>query len=94
MKVELVVIRRLVPGLIGGRLPTVDQVSGSHILRSTIRSVTGTTVRMASTYMVDDPAYSFLKELGLQSSNPGVFNGKWIGSGEVGTHYYNICVTS
>lgn len=36
-----------------------------------------------SSYLVDDPKYSFLKDLGLERTNSGVYNGKWIGSGEV-----------
>ena len=39
--------------------------------------------RSASTYLVNDPKYSFLKELGIQEDNLGVYNGKWSGSGEV-----------
>lgn len=34
-------------------------------------------------YLVDDPKYSFLKELGIGRSNPGVYNGNWTGSGQV-----------
>lgn len=34
-----------------------------------------------SSYLVDDPKFSFLKELGLQRSNFGVYNGNWFGSG-------------
>jgi aldehyde dehydrogenase family 7 protein A1 len=41
------------------------------------------TKRMASSCLVDDPKYSWLKELGIQSENPGVFNGQWTGNGEL-----------
>lgn len=34
-------------------------------------------------YLVDDPKYAFLKELGLQKHNCGVFHGKWKATGEV-----------
>ena len=39
---------------------------------------------MAS-FLVDseDPKYGFLKDLGLTQKNLGVYNGKWMGSGEV-----------
>lgn len=37
----------------------------------------------SATYLVDDPKFSFLKDLGLEKTNSGVFNGKWIGSGPV-----------
>ncbi|KAG7307472.1 putative aldehyde dehydrogenase 7 member A1 [Plutella xylostella] len=33
-------------------------------------------------YLIEDPKYSFLKELGLEKKNPGVFHGKWTASGE------------
>lgn len=41
--------------------------------------------RMSSTYLIDDPKYSFLKELGLERENFGVFSnhGRWFGDGEV-----------
>ncbi|XP_043199394.1 alpha-aminoadipic semialdehyde dehydrogenase-like [Amphibalanus amphitrite] len=45
---------------------------------------------MSSSYLVDnkDAKYEFLRDLGLQSVNDGVFNGKWGGRGEVVT---SIC---
>jgi hypothetical protein len=42
--------------------------------------------RKMSNFLVDEPKYSFLKELGIERRNPGVFNGKWGGSGEVSHH--------
>lgn len=39
--------------------------------------------RSASSYLIDDPKYSFLKELGLKEKNVGVFNGKWQANGQV-----------
>lgn len=30
-----------------------------------------------------DGKYSFLKELGLNATNPGVYNGTWRGAGQV-----------
>ena len=36
-----------------------------------------------STLLIEDPKYSWLKELELDASNKGVFYGKWTGSGEV-----------
>lgn len=41
-----------------------------------------------SKYLVSQPKYSFLKELGLAEENLGVFNGSWTGSGEVITSYF------
>lgn len=39
---------------------------------------------MSSTrYLIDDANFSFLKDLGLQRVNKGVFNGEWSGNGEI-----------
>jgi len=38
-----------------------------------------------SSYLINEPKYAFLKELDLQETNLGVYNGKWTGSGEVVT---------
>lgn len=44
--------------------------------------------RMSSTasYLINEPKYAFLKKLGLEETNLGVFNGKWFADGEVDTH--------
>lgn len=39
--------------------------------------------RMASGYLVENPKFSFLKDLGLEKCNYGVYNGEWSGSGPV-----------
>ncbi|KFM61509.1 Alpha-aminoadipic semialdehyde dehydrogenase, partial [Stegodyphus mimosarum] len=39
----------------------------------------------ASSYLIDEPKYAFLKELGLEKKNHGVYHGSWAGSGEVVT---------
>merc|ERR1711970_114501 len=39
----------------------------------------------SSAYLITEPKYAFLKDLDLQENNKGVFNGQWIGSGEVVT---------
>ena len=39
--------------------------------------------------LVNKPKYSFLKELGIEQHNNGVFNGQWFGSGEVRMHIFN-----
>ncbi|XP_049786850.1 alpha-aminoadipic semialdehyde dehydrogenase-like [Schistocerca cancellata] len=36
-------------------------------------------------FLIEESSYSFLQELGLQKTNPGVYNGKWTASGEVVT---------
>ncbi|XP_055616490.1 putative aldehyde dehydrogenase family 7 member A1 homolog isoform X2 [Toxorhynchites rutilus septentrionalis] len=40
------------------------------------------TYRMASTYLVENDNFSFLKDLGLSKINDGVYNGNWTGSGD------------
>ena len=45
--------------------------------------------KMSSNYLIGEPKYAFLKDLGLEQSNHGVYNGKWFGSGEV--RCYLIC---
>ncbi|XP_035225051.1 alpha-aminoadipic semialdehyde dehydrogenase-like, partial [Stegodyphus dumicola] len=37
----------------------------------------------ASSYLIEEPKYAFLKELGLEKKNLGVYHGSWTGSGEV-----------
>jgi hypothetical protein len=48
------------------------------------RNLISSTIRMSS-YLIQDPKYSFLKDLGLAEKNPGVFatHGQWFGDGEV-----------
>lgn len=36
-----------------------------------------------SSMLIDDPKYSWLKDLGLGPTNKGVFYGAWDGTGEV-----------
>lgn len=43
--------------------------------------------RNASSYLIEDPKYSFLKDLGLDKKNVGVFNGKWEANGPVCIDY-------
>lgn len=37
--------------------------------------------------LINDPKYSFLKDLGLREVNPGVYDGQWKGSGKVQTNF-------
>ena len=39
--------------------------------------------RNMSGFLIDEPKYAFLKELGIEKRNHGVFNGTWGGSGDV-----------
>jgi len=46
------------------------------------------TTRQASTFLVNRPEYSWLKELGLEEENQGVFDGEWKhGGGDMVTSY-------
>ena len=38
---------------------------------------------MSSGFLINDPKYSWLSELGLKETNDGVYWGSWGGSGEV-----------
>lgn len=37
----------------------------------------------ASSYLIEESKYSFLKDLGLEKNNFGVYHGRWTGSGKV-----------
>ena len=41
--------------------------------------------RSMSSLLIENEKYSWLRELGLAAENPGVYAGKWSGSGEVWT---------
>jgi len=71
----------------------------SHLLALRMRSFSSMSLRiarsltpactaaraMSSGFLINDPKYAFLKDLGLEEKNCGVFNGSWGGSGEVVT---------
>jgi len=57
----------------------------SVLARQLCNQVRAPLSRTMASYLVNDPKYGFLKELGLQEENKGVFHGKWAGSGEVVT---------
>lgn len=52
-----------------------------HFQRHTRQSSNSS--RPHASFLIEDPKYAFLKDLGLQSRNSGVYNGKWSGSGEI-----------
>lgn len=41
--------------------------------------------------LINDPKYAWLKELGLQAENKGVFDGTWKGSGAVSETVLFVC---
>lgn len=57
-------------------------IRSSQLLRQKIASFGTRAMSTANTsYLIDDPKYSFLKHLDLNRANNGVYNGKWFGSG-------------
>ncbi|XP_071547548.1 alpha-aminoadipic semialdehyde dehydrogenase [Panulirus ornatus] len=59
----------------------------ARLLSNTPRSYLILTRSMSSGFLINEPKYAFLKELGLSEKNKGVFNGKWFGNGETVTSY-------
>uniref|UniRef100_G3P699 Aldehyde dehydrogenase domain-containing protein n=1 Tax=Gasterosteus aculeatus aculeatus TaxID=481459 RepID=G3P699_GASAC len=57
------------------------------LLRHKLASVHCQQSAAMSNLLINQPKYSWLKELGLSEDNPGVYNGSWGGSGEVITSY-------
>lgn len=61
----------------------------AHLRRSAVAIVQRQTARSfadcarQSSFLINDPKYAFLKDLGLQSLNCGVYNGKWTGNGAI-----------
>ena len=58
----------------------IQKVAMSRLLSKTAVSVPK--LQMVR-YLVTDPAFGFLKELGLTTENPGLYDGRWGGSGKV-----------
>ena len=61
------------------RLPTQQLL----LLNKNQLPVAKINLRTMASFLVDEPKYGFLKDLGLAQKNLGVYNGKWMGSGEV-----------
>ena len=70
----------------------LDPFDMATLLRATTRSVgflikgpflSARSYSGMSGLLIEEQKYSWLKQLDLQAENPGVFNGKWCGSGEV-----------
>lgn len=57
----------------------------SRVLCQRVLSLSLIRVSMArsASFLINDPKYSFLSELGLKDRNVGVFNGKWEANGQV-----------
>ena len=62
------------------------------LLRANSRAFSvGASIRMSG-LLINEPKYSWIKELGLQEDNPGVFDGTWGGSGPVSCLVTRVCV--
>ncbi|RZF40504.1 hypothetical protein LSTR_LSTR000383 [Laodelphax striatellus] len=57
-------------------------------LKKAIRNLDNRGLTTKGDFLIDDPKYGFLKELGLEKRNVGVYNGEWKAHGEVTT---SIC---
>lgn len=44
-------------------------------------------LRRSSSFLINDSKYSFLKELGLNEENVGVYDGQWDANGNVSITY-------
>lgn len=55
----------------------------SHSVVAAVSRYTSLTKRMSSSLLIENKKYSFLKELGLDKDNVGVFYGQWEANGEV-----------
>lgn len=59
-----------------------------HTSHSTfLRAMSAAKTYSTSQLLINDPKYSWLKELGLQDENPGVFDGTWHAEGPVVTSF-------
>uniref|UniRef100_A0A4W4G5W3 aldehyde dehydrogenase (NAD(+)) n=1 Tax=Electrophorus electricus TaxID=8005 RepID=A0A4W4G5W3_ELEEL len=71
---------------------TVSGIMGEFVVRcfslkKRLSSLSFRPVAAMSTLLINQPKYTWLKELGLSEDNGGVFNGTWGGKGEVVTSY-------
>ncbi len=55
------------------------RIGGSVVIR---RAISSGAIRMSG-LLINEPKYSWIKELGIQETNLGVYNGTWSGSGPV-----------
>lgn len=64
-----------------GRPPVMLCVRRAAVALLPLRA--GAPAAAMSTLLVSQPRYAWLRELGLQEENPGVYNGSWGGRGQV-----------
>ena len=55
----------------------------SRLLHNRLAWTRASSSSSSSTLLINDSKYQFLQDLGLKETNPGVFDGRWRGSGEV-----------
>ena len=65
------------------RIKSPRALGSFHLIQKNLRNCLATSGVSQQSYLVNQPKYNFLKDLGLVEENLGVYAGKWSGSGEV-----------
>ena len=78
--------------MLSSKFRPLRSVLGSNCTVLRLKLLFSRTMASSSTtdLLINDPKYSWLKELGLQADNPGVFDGTWHASGPVSS-LQSIC---
>lgn len=69
--------------MIIGAISATRRVLNPRRIALTVQQPIHNLVRMSSSYLIDDPKYAFLKDLGLKRTNYGVYDGEWKGKGPI-----------
>ena len=65
------------------RIRSSGTLGSFHLIQKNLCNGIATSGVSQQSYLVNQPKYSFLKDLGLGEENLGVYTGKWGGTGEV-----------
>ena len=65
------------------RTRSLGTLGSFHLIQKSLRNGLATSGVSQQSYLINQPKYGFLKDLGLGEENLGVYAGKWGGSGEV-----------
>lgn len=58
-------------------------LNSSHLRHVKFLKYVHLSLRKSSSFLINDSKYSFLKELGLNEENVGVYDGQWDANGNV-----------
>lgn len=58
-------------------------MNSSRTLNIQLKNIAAMQKRAMSAYLIDKPEFAFLKDLGLERTNSGVYDGNWKGSGPI-----------